>query len=58
MRYLIRRLIWFAVALLGLSLLVFAALRILPGDVASVMGGTNATPARVAAIRSRMGLDR
>lgn len=58
MRYLIRRLIWFAVALLGLSLLVFAALRILPGDVASVMAGTNATPARVAAIRSRMGLDR
>ena len=48
MRYLIRRLVLFVAALFGLSLLVFVALRILPGDVASVMAGTNATPARVA----------
>ena len=58
MRYLIRRLVLFVAALLGLSLLVFVTLRILPGDVASVMAGTNATPARVAALRSQMGLDR
>lgn len=58
MRYLIRRLVLFVAALFGLSLLVFVALRILPGDVASVMAGTNATPARVAALRSQMGLDR
>lgn len=58
MGYLIRRLALFVAALLGLSLLVFAALRILPGDVASVMAGATATPARVAALRSQMGLDR
>ncbi|MFR0568933.1 ABC transporter permease [Bifidobacterium apri] len=58
MRYLIRRLVLFVAALFGLSLLVFVALRILPGDVASVMAGTNATPERVAALRSQMGLDR
>ena len=48
----------FVAALFGLSILVFVALRILPGDVAAVMAGTNATAARIAALRTQMGLDR
>lgn len=48
----------FVAALFGLSILVFLALRVLPGDVAAVMAGTNATAARIAALRTQMGLDR
>lgn len=58
MRFVIRRLGLFVAALIGISIVVFVALRILPGDVATVMAGTNATPGRIAALRSEMGLDR
>ena len=39
MRFLGKRLLLFVGALVGLSLLVFALLRILPGDVAAVVAG-------------------
>lgn len=57
-RFLIRRLAMFVLALAALSAIVFVALRILPGDAATVMAGVRATPERVALLRSRMGLDR
>ena len=47
MRFVLKRLALFVVALFGLSVVVFAALRILPGDVASVMAGVPSPPARV-----------
>ncbi len=40
------------------SLVVFAALNLLPGDVAQVTLGTNASPEAVDALRSQLGLDR
>ena len=55
MRFVAKRLLLFIAALVGLSKLVFLALRVLPGDVAAV---TNATAARIAALRTQMGLDR
>ena len=58
MRFVAKRLLLFVAALTGLSILVFLALRVLPGDVAAVMAGTNATAARIAALRTQMGLDR
>lgn len=58
MQFMIRRLLLFAAALIGVSIVVFAALRVLPGDVASVMAGINSTPERVAALRLELGLDR
>ncbi|RBP99900.1 ABC transporter permease [Bifidobacterium xylocopae] len=58
MRFLLRRLLLFALALLGLSLVIFAALRVLPGDVATIMAGLNSPPERVAALRAQLGLDR
>ncbi|KAA8819376.1 ABC transporter permease [Bifidobacterium rousetti] len=58
MRFLVKRLLLFAAALVGVSVLVFAALRILPGDVAVVMAGTNASASRVAELRAEFGLDR
>ena len=58
MRFVARRLSLFIAALFGVSVVVFAALRILPGDVASVMAGLNSPPERVAALRAQLGLDR
>lgn len=53
-----KRLLLFVGALVGLSLLVFALLRILPGDVAAVVAGTNATAERLTSLRAQMGLDK
>ncbi|MBT1180171.1 ABC transporter permease [Bifidobacterium vespertilionis] len=58
MRFLAHRLLLFVAALFGVSVLVFVALRILPGDVAAVMAGTAATPDRITALRTQFGLDR
>ena len=57
-RFLMRRLVLFILALMGISLLIFLALRILPGDVAAVMAGLDAPPERVDRLRRQMGLDR
>ena len=58
MRFVLKRLALFVVALFGLSVVVFAALRILPGDVASVMAGVNSPPERVTQLREQLGLNR
>lgn len=52
------RFAWFAVSLLIASMVVFALLNLLPGDLAGVMLGPNATPEAVEAVRERLGLDR
>jgi ABC-type dipeptide/oligopeptide/nickel transport system permease component len=44
--------------LLAIALLVFAMLRLIPGDPAMVLAGAEATPEIVAAIRQDLGLDR
>lgn len=46
--------------LLGLvvaSVLIFVSLRVLPGDVAQLIAGTEATPEQVAALRASLGLE-
>ena len=58
MRFVGKRLMLFVVALMGLSALVFVMLRVLPGDVAAVIAGTNATPERIASLRAELGLDK
>ena len=58
MRFVVKRLGLFVAALFGLSLLVFVLLRMLPGDVAAVIAGTNATPERIASLRAELGLDK
>jgi peptide/nickel transport system permease protein len=45
------------VALVVASVVVFALLRLLPGDLASVIAGPEAPPERVEAIREQLGLD-
>ncbi len=56
-RFVVFRLLTLVAGLLVASILIFFTLRILPGDVAVVIGGTQASPERIAAIREQLGLD-
>ncbi|WP_349360704.1 ABC transporter permease [Stappia sp.] len=53
------RLIDLAFVIVGVSVLVFAFIRMIPGDAVAIMLGANAevTPERIAAVRTRLGLD-
>jgi peptide/nickel transport system permease protein len=53
-----RRLGLVALVMVIVSGLIFAAVQILPGDVAVMILGTSATPQDLAALRARLGLDR
>lgn len=57
-RFLAVRALTLAAGLILASLIIFVSLRLLPGDVAQVIGGTTASPEQVEAIRVRLGLDR
>src|ERR1700748_2181516 len=52
-----RRLIYLLPVLLAVSLLTFLIASLLPGDLAYVILGDQATPDKVAALRHDMGLD-
>lgn len=56
--YLLKRLLLAIPVLIGVSLLVFLALRLLPGDPAQALAGLDADQGVVAAIRLQYGLDR
>jgi peptide/nickel transport system permease protein len=56
-RYIFRRLLHLIPVLLGITLLVFAFLHLIPGDPAVVMAGERATPEQVAALREQLGLN-
>jgi len=56
-RYIIRRVLLLVPVLLGISIVTFAMLRLIPGDPAQIMLGEHATPDAIARIRARMGLD-
>src|SRR3954451_17964376 len=45
------------VVLLGVSVIVFVTMRVLPGDVALLLAGERATPEQLALIRAQLGLD-
>ncbi len=56
--YLLRRLLQTIPTLLGVVLLVFVLFRHFGGDPAEILGGLQATPQQIAAIRAELGLDR
>lgn len=56
-RYIARRLLNLIPILLGITLLVFVFLHLIPGDPAVVMSGERATPEQVAALKERLGLN-
>lgn len=57
-RFIARRLAAAALTLIALSFILFLATNALPGNVADVVLGKNASPARVAVLERQLGLDR
>ncbi|MFJ4037765.1 ABC transporter permease [Microbacterium sp. NPDC090007] len=56
-RYTLTRLGLLILGLAVASVLIFVSLRVLPGDVAQLIAGAEASPAQVEAVRSSLGLD-
>jgi len=57
-RYAFRRALTIVPVLLGVSVLVFSFIHLIPGDPALTMLGERATPEKVTEVRARLGLDR
>lgn len=57
-QYIIRRLIYLVPVVIGVSLITFTLMRVMPGDVAVVALGTNATEESLAEFRHAYGLDK
>ncbi len=57
-RYIARRLLILPIVLLGVSVLVFLVLHLVPGNPAQVIAGPDAPPETVRAIERELGLDR
>lgn len=56
-RYVLLRLVSLAISLVVASVVIFAAIEVIPGDPAAYMLGINAQPDTVAALREQLGLD-
>lgn len=57
-RFFRNRLVQLVPVLIGISIIVFLMLRLIPGDPARIMLGTHATDERIAELHQEMGLDR
>ena len=55
--FLVRKIVTSVITLVGLSLIVFLMVKLIPGDEAQVAAGENASPAQVEAVRHSLGLD-
>jgi peptide/nickel transport system permease protein len=56
--FIVRRILLLVPVMVGLTMLVFAITRLLPGDPARLAAGPNASPAQIAEITQEFGLDR
>jgi peptide/nickel transport system permease protein len=56
-RYIVQRVVMLIPVLIGISIVIFSMLRLIPGDPATVMPGEHATPEQIEAFRERTGLD-
>lgn len=57
-RYIIRRLLLLIPVLLGISIITFALMRLIPGDPARIMAGERATEEQVQRVREAWGLNK
>lgn len=57
MKYILKKLAYFVLTLLGISVLVFLAFQVIPGDPTTRMLGTQATPENIAALQEQLGLN-
>jgi peptide/nickel transport system permease protein len=56
-KYIIKRLLWMIVVVLGVAFIIFTLLYFTPGDPARIMLGDTATQAEVDALRAKLGID-
>src|SRR5512137_2927892 len=56
-QYIIKRFLTIVPVLVGISIIVFGFIHLIPGDPAVAMLGERATPQRVAEVRQQLGLD-
>src|SRR3981081_723253 len=56
--YIVRRLLWMVLVLVGVAAITFAIAFLVPGDPARLYAGTNASPNTVRIIHHQLGLDR
>jgi len=57
-KYIVRRLVFLVITLIGVLTITFFLSRVLPGDPARLAAGTRAGPEQVEALRRSLGLDR
>jgi peptide/nickel transport system permease protein len=57
-RYILKRLLNLIPVLLGITLLVFILLHLIPGDPAQILAGQRASPETIQAIREQLGLNK
>lgn len=57
-QYIIRRLLITLLVLLGITIIIFTMVRLIPGDPAIVMSGQDATKEQIELVRARLGLDK
>jgi peptide/nickel transport system permease protein len=56
--YIARRLVQLVIVLIGVSIITFLIMFLIPGDPAYLLAGKNATPERVAEVRVELGLNK
>lgn len=57
-QYVVKRLLGTIPVLIGVSILIFVMVRMIPGDTATILAGEDATPETIQRIRESLGLDR
>ncbi len=57
LKYLGVRAVFFVPQIIGIVLIAFIFVRLIPGDPAALVAGKNATPEKIAEVRTRLGLD-
>jgi ABC-type dipeptide/oligopeptide/nickel transport system permease component len=55
--YILKRLLWTILVVLGVAILIFTIMYFIPGDPAKLIAGLEATPAMIEAKRAELGLD-
>ena len=55
--YILKRMLWLIPVLIGVSLILFGIMELVPGDPATIMLGTNVTPEAVEALNEKFGFN-
>ena len=57
-RYIGKRLLWMIPIIIGIVVMIFTILHLVPGDPAKMILGLTATPEQIAALHTKLGLDK